>query len=174
MTITKAMLRITALVLLLLFLVGCSKNFDENTGTYKGGGVVITFPKGWKKTKTVLNAAITVIDPGGVAEMSLFIQKAPKDVATLEDFLRIVSERTRGVKGVKEEDMGTVTIDGLQGRWIRKAITVKGKDFDTIMYYVMKDRKIYSLLGITEAESFARWAPVFKKVAEGMRFSSSH
>ncbi len=151
-----------------VILAGCSKGFNEKTGVYKGSDITITFPKGWKKAKTVPNAAITVADPEGNAQMTFFVQKVPENM-TLEDFLKMVSSRTLRA-GVQEQDRGEIEIDGIQGQWVKRSISVGGQNFQSIMYYVMKDQKIYSLMGIAPTDSFSEWEPVFDEVAEGMTF----
>ncbi|RME62634.1 MAG: hypothetical protein D6778_10875 [Nitrospirae bacterium] len=162
-------LRYGVLVVLLTvgLLAGCSSGFNEKTGVYKGNSVVITFPEGWKKAKTVPNSAITVSNPEGTAQMTFFVQKVPEDMS-LDDFLKLVSSRTSAA-GVRELERGDIEIDGLHGKWIKRAVQMGGQNFVSVMYYAMKHNKIYTLMGITTERDLDRWGPVFDDVAEGMK-----
>ncbi len=163
------MKRAWGIFLISLFVVaivmGCSK--DERV-VYEKEGIVVTFPDGWRKTRTVSNTEITVVSPDDSAQISLFVQKLPENMS-LEEFLKMVSSRA-DLAGVQEQDSGPIEIGGIQGRWVTRSLQLGDKNFESIVYYAMKDHRIYALMCMAEEGAFDRWENTFDNVATGVRF----
>ncbi len=143
---------------------GCS-GYDTATGTYEGKGVSVNFPTGWSKIKTVPNAVITVENDKG-ANMSLLIQKLPENI-TFEQYLKRVRS-SQGRMGAREVENGPITLGDYEGHWSIKNIGVGGQSFTAITYSVMRDGKVFSILGLSSSETFPQWESTFDNVAKSM------
>ena len=155
---------------LYMLLVSCSGGFDEDTGMYinRGKGFSINFPAGWGKTKTQPGALVTVTDPNETAQMNIIIQEVPDDVS-LENYYKTVSSRGRRV-GSRIKDSGVMKLDGFDARWSRAEITVGGRKFVSLNYYVMKGEMVYTIVCATANEDLPGFRKVLVKAVESFRF----
>ncbi len=157
------------LVIVLLIIAGCSGGYDAGTGLYDGNGITVSFPAGWEKGKTVPNATLTIENPDGSAQISLFIQKLPENI-TLKQYLKRVSSNMRRI-GAREKDSGPIDMGGYEGGWIQRSLKVGGQPFESIAYYVMRENTVYTIIATTYKESYAKWEPTFDEVAKSIRFN---
>ena len=166
----KKIVVLHVVVLFALLVSSCSGSFDKETGMYinTGDGFSILFPGGWEETKTQAGALVTVTGSDKSAQMNIIVQELPDDMS-LDMFYRNVSSQA-GRVGARMIDKGVIKIDGEDARRAHGDITVGGLRFSSMNYYVMKGRKVYSIVGTSAHEDFNVLRDEFTRSVESFRF----
>jgi len=151
----------------LLAVAGCSGSFDEETGYYSYKDFSLQFPQGWSKTDTTPNALITVGNREDLYQIDVMVQELPENIS----FDQYLGNMTSNYKRVgRYNGSGEMMIGGINGHWSDWSLTLGGNKYRSLVYAVMKENRIYSVICIAAEDRFPRYKENFKAVPASITF----
>lgn len=151
----------------LIVTAGCSGSFDAETGNYSYKDLSLQFPQGWGKTETTPGALITVGNKKELYQIDVAVQEIPGEVS----FDQVVKNITSNYSRVgKHNGSGQMIIGGIEGHWSDWTMNIGGYNYRTLVYIVMKDKEVYSILCIAAEDKFPSYEESFDAVAASIVF----
>lgn len=151
----------------LLATAGCSGSFDEETGDYSYKDFSLQFPRGWGKTKTTPGALITVGNREELYQIDVIAQDVPEG-GSFDQYVKSLMSNYKRVG--KYNGSGQMIIGGIDGHWSDWTMTIGGYKYRSLVYAVMRDGKMFTVICIAAEDKFPTYEESFDGVAESITF----
>jgi hypothetical protein len=135
----------------------------------------ISFPSEWKVSENVKGTRLLAEIPDEQGKSSIrqnmnIIVEEVRFPAGLKEYMDLQVNALRKLKRTRIYDRGQAVMGNLQGMWFTYSNTVNDFGYTAVVYVFSREKKFYTVTGISQYNNFGKYERTFHEAAKSFRF----